>query len=207
MTEPDRAPWHFLPSLAGRRRPPVPGGRRGSGSGPQGPRAARMRRLGHGDRADAEWRDGGARAVAARRRAAPLRSAATRPTFRLVVTATGDPEVDGAVFADAEAAGVWVNSADDLRPLLLHSPRRPPRRRGDGVGVDRRAEPGTRLVAPDPPRRACGKGSATWPSCSARRVKRLRAAGDASDRWTGPRCSTARCPTSSVPATWTTPRQ
>lgn len=33
--------------------------------------------------------------------------------FRLVVTATGDPVVDGAVYADAEAAGVWVNSADD----------------------------------------------------------------------------------------------
>jgi siroheme synthase-like protein len=33
--------------------------------------------------------------------------------YRLVVTATGIPAVDGAVFADAEAAGVWVNSADD----------------------------------------------------------------------------------------------
>jgi siroheme synthase-like protein len=33
--------------------------------------------------------------------------------FRLVVTATGIPEVDGAVFADAETAGVWANSADD----------------------------------------------------------------------------------------------
>ena len=33
--------------------------------------------------------------------------------FRLVVTATGIPGVDGTVFADAEAAGVWVNSADD----------------------------------------------------------------------------------------------
>jgi siroheme synthase-like protein len=34
-------------------------------------------------------------------------------TFRLVVTATGRPDVDGAVYADAESAGVWVNSADD----------------------------------------------------------------------------------------------
>ena len=33
--------------------------------------------------------------------------------FRLVMTATGDPEIDGAVAAEAEAAGVWVNSADD----------------------------------------------------------------------------------------------
>jgi siroheme synthase-like protein len=34
--------------------------------------------------------------------------------FRLVVTATGIKEVDGAVYADAEAAGVWANSADDV---------------------------------------------------------------------------------------------
>jgi siroheme synthase-like protein len=34
--------------------------------------------------------------------------------FRLVVTATGIPEVDGAVFTDAEAARVWINSADDV---------------------------------------------------------------------------------------------
>jgi siroheme synthase-like protein len=33
--------------------------------------------------------------------------------FRLVVTATGLAHVDGAVHDDAEAAGVWVNSADD----------------------------------------------------------------------------------------------
>jgi precorrin-2 dehydrogenase/sirohydrochlorin ferrochelatase len=34
--------------------------------------------------------------------------------YRLVVTATGVEAVDGAVYADAEAAGVWVNSADDV---------------------------------------------------------------------------------------------
>ncbi len=33
--------------------------------------------------------------------------------FRLVMTATGVPEVDRQVAADATAAGVWVNSADD----------------------------------------------------------------------------------------------
>jgi precorrin-2 dehydrogenase / sirohydrochlorin ferrochelatase len=33
--------------------------------------------------------------------------------YRLVVTATGDPQVDASVFRDAEDAGVWVNSADD----------------------------------------------------------------------------------------------
>jgi len=33
--------------------------------------------------------------------------------YRLVVTATGVPSVDAAVYGDAEKAGVWVNSADD----------------------------------------------------------------------------------------------
>jgi precorrin-2 dehydrogenase / sirohydrochlorin ferrochelatase len=33
--------------------------------------------------------------------------------YRFVVSATGVPEVDSAVHRDAEAAGVWVNSADD----------------------------------------------------------------------------------------------
>lgn len=33
--------------------------------------------------------------------------------YRLVVTATGLPEVDRAVAADAEAAAIWVNCADD----------------------------------------------------------------------------------------------
>ena len=33
--------------------------------------------------------------------------------YRLAVSATGDPAVDARVFEDGEAAGVWVNSADD----------------------------------------------------------------------------------------------
>ncbi|HET9443283.1 MAG TPA: bifunctional precorrin-2 dehydrogenase/sirohydrochlorin ferrochelatase [Acidimicrobiales bacterium] len=33
--------------------------------------------------------------------------------YRLVVAATGDPAVNQAVYDDGEAAGVWVNSADD----------------------------------------------------------------------------------------------
>lgn len=33
--------------------------------------------------------------------------------YRYVVAATGIPHVDAAVAADADAAGVWVNSADD----------------------------------------------------------------------------------------------
>jgi precorrin-2 dehydrogenase / sirohydrochlorin ferrochelatase len=34
-------------------------------------------------------------------------------SYRLAVTATDDPAVNAAVFEDGEAAGVWVNSADD----------------------------------------------------------------------------------------------
>lgn len=34
-------------------------------------------------------------------------------SYRLVVAATGDPAVNQQVYDDADAAGVWVNSADD----------------------------------------------------------------------------------------------
>ena len=33
--------------------------------------------------------------------------------YRLAISATGDPAVDGQVYWDAEAADVWLNSADD----------------------------------------------------------------------------------------------
>ena len=42
--------------------------------------------------------------------------------YRLVLTATGDPAVDGAVSADAEAAGVWVNAADDPAHCSFYLP-------------------------------------------------------------------------------------
>ena len=34
-------------------------------------------------------------------------------SYRLAVAATGDPAVNGQVYWDAEAAGVWLNAADD----------------------------------------------------------------------------------------------
>jgi siroheme synthase-like protein len=49
--------------------------------------------------------------------------------YRLAITATGDPAVDQQVYDDGEAAGVWVNSADDpercsvVLPARLHRGR------------------------------------------------------------------------------------
>ena len=42
--------------------------------------------------------------------------------YRLVVTATGIPSVDRAVAADADAAGIWVNSADDAANCTILLP-------------------------------------------------------------------------------------
>jgi precorrin-2 dehydrogenase/sirohydrochlorin ferrochelatase len=44
--------------------------------------------------------------------------------FRLVVVATGDQEVAGQVFAEADAAGTWVNSADDPARCTFTLPAR-----------------------------------------------------------------------------------
>jgi precorrin-2 dehydrogenase / sirohydrochlorin ferrochelatase len=43
---------------------------------------------------------------------------------RLVVTCTDDPEVNRAVHDDAEAAGIWVNSADDPANCTFTLPAR-----------------------------------------------------------------------------------
>jgi len=48
---------------------------------------------------------------------------------RLVVVATDDPAVNARVAADAEAAGVWVNAADDVDNCTFTLPARV--RRGD----------------------------------------------------------------------------
>lgn len=44
--------------------------------------------------------------------------------YRLVITATDDPGVNRQVFLDGEAAGVWVNSADDPANCAFTLPAR-----------------------------------------------------------------------------------
>jgi siroheme synthase-like protein len=44
--------------------------------------------------------------------------------YRLVVAATGDPAVNQQVYDDAEAAGVWINSADDPERCTVTLPAR-----------------------------------------------------------------------------------
>jgi siroheme synthase-like protein len=44
--------------------------------------------------------------------------------YRLVVAATGDPATNQQVYDDAEAAGVWINSADDPERCTVTLPAR-----------------------------------------------------------------------------------
>ena len=57
-----------------------------------------------------------------RRGAPPLPGGGRGPASTWWSTATGDPSVDGAVVADARAAGVLVNSADGDRPGTVRLP-------------------------------------------------------------------------------------
>ena len=78
--------------------------------------------------------------------------------YRLVIAATGDRAVDRAVFDDGEAAGVWVNSADDPASLPLHPARGRPAGPDPGHRVHRRAQPGPGHLAADPRRGRAGPG-------------------------------------------------
>lgn len=64
---------------------------------------------------------GGAGEVAAEARPYRRGEAAA---YRLVVAATGDPAANQQVYDDAEAAGVWVNSADDPERCTVTIPAR-----------------------------------------------------------------------------------
>jgi siroheme synthase-like protein len=68
---------------------------------------------------DSTAEPGGPGSVTVRRR--PYR-AGEAADYRLVVTATGIAAVDGTVAADATAAAVWVNSADDPGRCTFHLP-------------------------------------------------------------------------------------
>ena len=113
MTDAPAGPPSYYPvSLDLSHRPCLVVGRR-AGGGPQGAGPARLRGPGQRDRP--RHRRGDARPdrlVGRRWTQRPYRPGDVAG-FRLVITATGDPAVDGAVAAEADAAGVWVNSADD----------------------------------------------------------------------------------------------
>lgn len=70
-----------------------------------------------------ELRELAAAADGVRIEARPYRSPEAAD-HRLVVTATDDPDVNHQVFLDADAAGVWVNSADDPANCTFTLPAR-----------------------------------------------------------------------------------
>ena len=115
--------------------------------------------------------------------------------YRLVVTATGLPAVDGAVYADAEAAGVWVNSADDVAHCTFILPVGAPRRSGVGRRLDGWGQPraGRGGCVPGWPR-AAAPDWASWPICWAWPAGDSTTPGGAPREWTGAPCSTAPCP-------------
>ena len=98
-----RSTW----SSTGRR---VPGRRGRRGRGPQGGRAAGLRGRRPGDRDPGRAPRSGPTGCPVEER--PYRRGDVAG-YRLVVAATDDPATNRAVFEDGEAAGVWVNSADD----------------------------------------------------------------------------------------------
>ena len=146
----------LLPGEPARRRPALPRRRRRAGRARQGARACSRRgAVVHGGRPRRGRR---ARRPLGRRRrvraSGRYRAGRGRPATGWSIAATDDPAVNGAVFRDGEAAGVWVNSADDPDALLLHpAGPRPPGPAARHV-LHRRAQPGAGHVAAPPARRA-----------------------------------------------------
>ena len=102
---------------------------------------------------------------------------------------------------------MWVNSADDVGALLVHPAVGPPGRSGDRRRVDRRAQPGAGVVAARPAGRAAPVPAlGELADLLGRARRRLHDAGpEHRERWTGPPCSTARCPPWSGPGGSTRP--
>ncbi len=101
--------------------------------------------------------------------------------FRLVVTATGITDVDAAVFAEADAAGVWVNGADDPAHSSFILPAV---HRDGGVTVSVSTgglSPALASWLRDRLATQCGEGLGTLAALLAEARQRLRARGVRSD--------------------------
>ena len=99
--------------------------------------------------------------------------------YRLVIAATGDPGVNQQVYDDGEAAGVWVNSADDPAAVQRSSCR---------PGCGRAGSP-----SPCPPggtaRRSPRGSAAAWPTSSDRNTTTSSACCPRHEKRCGPRAS------------------
>ena len=114
--------------------------------------------------------------------------------FRLVISATGDPHVDGTVSAEAEALGIWVNSADDPAHCTFIVPsvhRDGPLTIAVSSGGASPPSPGG--CASNSPA-SSARASVHWPPCWQRPANGCTALGSAPKRSTGPACSMGRCP-------------